>query len=289
MRTEKEIFGIILKTAKEDDRIRAVILNGSRANPNAPKDIFQDYDIVYLVTEVVPFRSNYDWIKRFGELMILQTPEDVDDPSPVGDGSYTYLMQFADGNRIDLSICPVSQANKVTKDSQSILLLGKDGIVGTLPPPSDKDYLPRQPSEKQFADCCNEFWWVCPYVAKGLWRDEVIYAKHMLDNVVREQLVKMLEWHIGIKTGFSKNPGKMGKYFKNHLEPELWQQLIKTYSGLEQQDIWRSLFVMCDLFRAVSNQVAEHFDYKYPSEDDKKITAHLHHVKALPKDAKTIY
>jgi len=108
MRTEKEIFGIILNTAKEDDRIRAVILNGSRANPNAPKDIFQDYDIVYLVTEVVPFRSNYDWIKRFGELMILQTPEDVDDPSPVGDGSYTYLMQFADGNRIDLSICPVS-------------------------------------------------------------------------------------------------------------------------------------------------------------------------------------
>ncbi|MBI5806726.1 aminoglycoside 6-adenylyltransferase [candidate division TA06 bacterium] len=289
MRTEKEILDLILNTANEDDRIRAVILNGSRANPNALKDIFQDYDIVYLVTDVMPFRRNYDWIKRFGELMILQTPEDMEDPQPAGDGNYTYLMQFADGNRIDLSIRHVTQVNKVTKDSQSISLLDKDGIVETLPLPSDADYLPRPPSEKQFADCCNEFWWVCPYVAKGLWRDELVYAKHMLDNVVREKLVKMLEWHIGIKTGFSKNPGKMGKYFKNYLEPEMWQQLTRTYSGSDFEDIWRSLFNICTLFRTVSTQVAGHFDYKYPSEDDKKVTAHLYHVKALSKKAKTIY
>jgi len=288
MRSEKEILDLILDTAKEDERVREVIMNGSRANPNAPKDIFQDYDIVYFVTEVAPFRRNYDWIKRFGEMMILQTPEDVDDPPPAVDGKYTYLMQFADGNRIDLSICPVSQANKVTKDSQTILLLDKDGIVGILPPPSDKDYLPRQPSEKQFADCCNEFWWVCPYVAKGLWRGELIYAKYMLDNVVREQLMKMVEWHIGAKTGFTGNSGKYGKYFEKYLEPELWQQLTKTYSGPDVKDIWQSIFAMCDLFRTVSTQVAGHFDYKYHSEDDKNVIAHLHHVKALPKDAKTI-
>ena len=27
-------------------------MNGSRANPNAPRDIFQDYDIVYVVEEL---------------------------------------------------------------------------------------------------------------------------------------------------------------------------------------------------------------------------------------------
>ena len=167
-------------------------------------------------------------------------------------------------------------------------MLDKDGIVGTLPAPSDADYLPRPPSEKQFADCCNEIGGLL-IVAKGLWRDELTYAKHMLDNVVREQLVKMLEWHIGIKTGFSKNPGKMGKYFKNYLEPELWQQLTKTYSASDFKDIWQSLFIMCTLFRTVSTQVAEHFGYKYPLEDDKKVTAHLHRIKSLPKDAEAIY
>ena len=48
MRSEHEILELILNTAKSDDRIRAVIMNGSRTNPNAPRDIFQDFDILYL-------------------------------------------------------------------------------------------------------------------------------------------------------------------------------------------------------------------------------------------------
>lgn len=36
MRSEQEMLDLILDTARQDERIRAVILNGSRANPNAP-------------------------------------------------------------------------------------------------------------------------------------------------------------------------------------------------------------------------------------------------------------
>jgi aminoglycoside 6-adenylyltransferase len=59
MRSKDEMYELILNTARDDDRIRAVILNGSRANPNAPRDIFQDFDIIYLVTELAPFTNNY--------------------------------------------------------------------------------------------------------------------------------------------------------------------------------------------------------------------------------------
>lgn len=51
MRTESQMMEIILNAARQDDRIRAVYMNGSRTNKNAPKDLFQDYDIVYVVTE----------------------------------------------------------------------------------------------------------------------------------------------------------------------------------------------------------------------------------------------
>ncbi len=51
MRTEREMYDLILGTAQADERIRAVYMNGSRTNANAPRDIFQDYDIVYAVTE----------------------------------------------------------------------------------------------------------------------------------------------------------------------------------------------------------------------------------------------
>ncbi len=39
MRSEREMFDVILHVAKEDKRIRAVYMNGSRTNPNVPKDI----------------------------------------------------------------------------------------------------------------------------------------------------------------------------------------------------------------------------------------------------------
>jgi len=50
MRTEAEMMDLIINTAKNDERIRAVILNGSRANDYIPSDQYQDYDIIYFVT-----------------------------------------------------------------------------------------------------------------------------------------------------------------------------------------------------------------------------------------------
>lgn len=289
MRSEQEMLELIVGTAKSDERIRAVMMNGSRANPNAPRDPFQDFDIIYVVTDVAAFRHNYDWIKRFGELMIMQMPEDMQDPPPSNDGAFVYLMQFTDGNRIDLGIYPVAKANELGKDSLSLLLLDKDGIMGALAPASERDYLPRPPNAKAFLDCCNEFWWVCPYVAKGLWREEIIYAKHMMDQTVREQLMKMLTWYIGAKTDFSSNPGKSGKYFSRYLEPEQWRLLLQTYSDASYENTWEALNSMCNLFRGVAIQIAAHFGFDYPHGDDEKVGAHLRHVRFLPKNSTAIY
>jgi aminoglycoside 6-adenylyltransferase len=289
MRTEQQMLDLILSTARDDRRIRAVIMNGSRANPNAPGDIFQDYDIVYIVTDVAPFRYNYDWIAAFGPRIIMQMPEDIDDPPPSNDGSFVYLMQFADGNRIDLTIFPINKLSDLGRDSQSILLLDKDSLIEPFPPASDRDYLPQPPAAKQFADCCNEFWWVSPYVAKGLWRREIVYAKHVLDEFVRAELMKMLKWHIGTRTGFQVNPGKFGKYYEQHLEPDLWDLLLKTYADADYDHTWGALLAAGDLFRRAATGVAQHFGFEYPREDDERVTAHLHHVRALPHDAREMY
>jgi aminoglycoside 6-adenylyltransferase len=289
MRSEQEMYKLILDTAQSDDRIRAVIMNGSRANPNAPRDIFQDFDIVYIVTEVASFKKDPKWIDRFGELMIMQLPDDMQDPPPSNDDRYAYLMQFADGNRIDLTLYSILKLNELDRDSLSVLLLDKDGLIEPFPPSNEGDYLPKPPTSKAFADCCNEFWWVCPYVAKGLWREEIIYAKYMLNQVVREQLMKMLAWHIGIKTQFSSNPGKYGKYYKQYLEPELWDMLLQTYSEAGYDHTWEALDIMCQLFRIVTLSVAEHFGFEYPDKEDKNVSAHLKHVRLLQKDAEAMY
>jgi aminoglycoside 6-adenylyltransferase len=289
VRSEQEILELILNTAKNDDRIRAVIMNGSRANPNAPQDLFQDFDILYLVTEVEPFTNNPKWIDRFGELMILQMPEAMQDPAPKNDGSFSYLMQFTDGNRIDLSLFEIANFNHLETDSLSILLLDKDSLFQPFPSPSDSDYLPSPPTAQAFSDCCNEFWWLCPSIAKGLWRQEILYAKHIFDQFVREQLMKMLTWYVGMKTQFSCDLGKFGKYLKQYLEPDLWDMLERTYSETDYAATWEALYTMCKLFRITATHVAEHFGFEYPNGDDEKVSAYLQDVRFLPKNAQEIY
>lgn len=289
MRGENEMLDLILNIAKNDERIRAVMMNGSRANPNAPRDPFQDFDIVYFVTGVESFTRDHAWIDVFGERMILQMPDAMGDPPPEPGFTFGYLMQFMDGSRIDLTLFPVAKLPALEKDSQTIVLLDKDGILPPFPPPSDSDYLPRPPSARQFDDCCNEFWWVSAYVAKGLWRRELTYAKGTCEEYVRPQLMKMLTWYVGVRTDFSVSPGKMGKYLKRYLEPEWWALLEKTYADAGYERSWDALFAMCDLFRAAANHVAAHFGYEYPRGDDERVSAHLRHVRHLPGDAKAMY
>ena len=288
MRSEQEMMDLVLNFARKEENIRVVLMNGSRVNKNVKRDILQDFDIACLVREVDPFKRNENVVNYFGEMMILQTPEDMKDPPPTDDGHYAYLMQFMDGNRIDLSFYSIDRLDDALNDSLTVLLLDKDNIVKELPPPSDRDYLPTEPTEELFQDCCNEFWWCSPYVAKGLWRQELTYAKYMIDIPIREQLMKMLTWYFGTKTGFKKSPGKFGKYIKNDIEPELWIKLEKTYSDSNFDNIWKSLFTIGNLFRRIAIEVASVYSFKYPQDDDERVTEYLRRIRNLTRDATEI-
>jgi len=288
MRSEEEMIRLILNFARNHDDVRAVVMNGSRVNPNVKKDPFQDYDIVYLVRSVEPFRRNREVVRYFGDMMILQTPEEMGDPPPENDGGYGYLMQFLDGNRIDLSFYSTEAVPRCVKDTLSVVLLDKDNRIEKLPPPSDRGYLPQRPTAKSFEDCCNEFWWLNPYVAKGLWRDELTYAKYMLDTLMRQQLMKMLTWYFGMKTDFQRSPGKPGKYLKGQIGDDLWALLERTYADSRPDNTWEALFVMGDLFRKVSRSVASSFGFTYPEQDDMNVSNYIRRIKRLPRDAETI-
>jgi aminoglycoside 6-adenylyltransferase len=287
MRSEQEMLELILRFANDDENIRAVLMNGSRANPNVKKDILQDFDIACLVKDLSPYIRNDKIPPCFGETVIVQEPENMQDPPAEDNGHYAYLMQFMDGNRIDLSFYPLDQQEDVLNDSLTVVLLDKDRLLPTLPPSNDSDYLPEKPTEKQFQDCCNEFWWMNPYVAKGIWRGELTYAKWTME-VVQEQLLRLLTWYFGTKTGFKKAAGKQGKYIKEDVEPEIWAALEETYSDANFENIWRSLFTAGNLFRRLAKAVAANFGFQYPQQDDDKVSAYLRRIKSLPKDAPEI-
>lgn len=291
MRTSTEMMEMILETAYSDERIRAVGMNGSRTNLNVPKDPFQDFDIVYVVTDVASFVEDSQWIERFGDRIIMQTPEAIDLIPPTNDGTFAYLMQFADGNRMDLTLVPVEKSETWNRsDKLSIVLLDKDNRLPKLPEPTEVDYWVKEPTPKLYHDCCNEFWWVATYVAKGLWRNEPTYAYDHI-SICRQMLIQMLEWKIGQETDFRVSIGKNGKYLEKYLSQEQWKQFVATYPPLLVECMWESLFEMTALFETVSKAVSEHAGFKSDDiiKDANKVKNYLNHIKQLPTNAKEIY
>ena len=77
MRTEQQMWQLILGYAEKNDKIRVVTLEGSRTNVNIPKDDFQDYDITFLVTDMEAFTRDDAWLSVFGNRIMMQKPEDM--------------------------------------------------------------------------------------------------------------------------------------------------------------------------------------------------------------------
>ena len=189
-------------------------------------------------------------------------------------------MLFKDGSRIDLTLFPVDKLKREYKnDSLTVLLLDKDNLFPNLPPPNDKDYLIIKPTEKEFSDCCNEFWWVCTYVAKGLCRNEITYAKEMLEIPLRKMFFKMIEWFIGVENNFSISFGKSGKNMKNYISPQLYEKILFTFPDHKPENIWNSLFLMTDLFSEFANEVSHSLQFSYNEEEENNVREYFKNLR----------
>ena len=290
MRTEKEIYETVLNIAQKDNRIKAIYMNGSRTNPNVPKDIFQDYDIVYVVDETESFIEDKNWINQFGDIMYMQYPDENPFYPSDKENSYGWLMQFIDGNRIDLTVQTLEYAKAhIFDDKLCRVLWDKGNILPTLEESTDRDYHVKSPTLEQFLACCNEFWWCSNNIAKGLWREEITYVQDMTNFVVRKQLERILMWKIGIMTDFSVSVGKSAKYMNRWLGKEIYQSYLNTYFIAEIEEAWKAIFIMCDLFDKMAKEVAFDLNYCYNHSEAEMARKYLIDVRRLPKDAERLY
>lgn len=287
MRTEKEMLKLIKEIALADDNIRAAYIEGSRVNPNVQKDIFQDYDIEYIVRDTKPFRENRQWIDQFGERLYIHYPEDNVFFPADPENCYGWQIQFADGNRMDLHVC--TKENALDSLELYRVIVDKDNILPGMEDVSEKRYHVKFPREIEFQCTCEEFWWCTNNVAKGLWRDEIPYAMESINFCLRPELERLLGWKIGLEHDFAVNVGKGGKYFKKYLQSAEYNQFLQTYPVAEKEDMWKAVFVMCDLFHNVALELGTKFDFAYDVEEAENSRKFLEHVRELPADAEEVY
>lgn len=277
---EADVLTRITEWASGQENVRAVILESSRTREGAQLDAFSDYDVLLALADTQSFVEDDGWMRAFGEPLVRFR----DAFETWGHPAHTRLVLYADGTKIDYLLWPVALLREVVAkqklpdalDWGYRVLRDKDGLAVGMPAPTRTAHIPARPSEAEYLALVEEFWWETTYVAKNLWRDEVMMAKYNLDVVLRhELLLKMLEWRVEVDRGWTWKPGLAGRGLKRELAPETWADLEATWVGAGVEENWRALFAMTALFRRVAREVGEALGYTYPESLDVGVTAYL--------------
>jgi aminoglycoside 6-adenylyltransferase len=293
MDTSDAVLQQLMAWGKRDERIEAMLLTSTRAMEIAALDRFSDYDVILVTPDSSLLLNDEDWINHFGEVLVR-----FNDHIPrEGYDSYTRLVLYEDGVKIDFSVWPVALLNKITDrptlpDDLDIgyrVLLDKSALTNGLSAPTFKAYIPSHPTETEYLRVVNNFWWDSTYVVKNLCRDDLVFAKYMLDVVMRfEQLQPMLEWHVQIRQDWQWRAGVCGKYLKRYLEPALWAEVETTFTGPGIEDNWQALFKVIVLFRKLALEVGEHLGLDYPQDLDRRVMGYLERVRASSENGASV-
>lgn len=276
MQQENAIVEKLTNWVMKNNYVRAMILTSSRATPNCYTDVFSDYDIELYVTDTMQFMDD-KWLTVFGDVMIRWPLK----PMATFDKQWiTRLVLFENEVRIDFQITSKKSIDSSAYDDGYEVLVDKDRLTTNLIEPTYSRYIVKKPQKDEYEELVNAFFWNVTYVAKNLWRDELYYAKFMLDNVLRfDDLQKMIEWYIAMQHDWSISTGKCGRLFKHYLSAKDWKELEATFSNARIENNWQALFNMIDLFRKFAKDVANTLGYEYLDKIDKKVTEYCKKVK----------
>ena len=128
-----------------------------------------------------------------------------------------------------------------------------------------------------------------PYVAKGLWRGRVTYALDTLNACVRPQLLHMLSWLAGTRTGFAVSAGKSGADLPAYLPAGCWERYLSTYADAEPGHVWAAVFAAAPLFLDAAHQTAEALALPVNEAEAEGSLRYLYRVCELPADASEIF
>ena len=261
MRTEPEMLDLIFQTAKVL-QVEAVAMSGSRTNPKAPKDEFQDYDVIYVVDDLDNLTSDLSWLDQFGTRIIEQ--------HNVLGNRHLYLTLFEDGNRIDLTLCPKNHIQEwVDSEADYTVLKDEKGLFVPYSP-NPQRYWTSPASAIDFEKACNEFWWVSAYVVKGICRKQVIYATDHLYEICQQELLKVLAWQVASDLG-TVDIGKNYKYLFQYLPTEKEKEFSALLDFSSVEKLTQSLFATMQLFHQEAQILAQEMGFDYDMEVAEKM------------------
>jgi len=263
--------------AQAEEDIRAAIVVGSRARADQPADEWSDLDVTMFVRDPERYLSSSDWVQAMGHPWVAFVERTAD-----GLGRERRVL-FEGGLDVDLAIYPASLLDQMSKTGVSAdaaatirrgvrVLLDKDRLLEPLQASLPEPQPYRPPSQVEFLELVNDFWYHTVWTAKKLRRGELWTAKSCNDNYMKWRLLQLVEWHARATKGWDYDTWHSGRFLEKWADPRIVKQLGATFAHYEESDVWRALWAGMDLFRWVAIETASRLGYEYPTPADEYST-----------------
>lgn len=274
MENSEKVFSSLIKWATGNDSVRGLIIVGSRALQE-PIDDLADFDISLFVKDSKPFTEEDAWISKIAKVWVYSPDEyewnDVTVP--------TRLVIYENGVKVDYSLWNINIADQLGQsdffDSGYKVLLDKDKLLANFKSSTFKRTIIKQPTQEEFTNVINEFWFEAYHVAKYLKREDLWLVKFR-DWSLQVYLLTIMEWFMLSKNNWDYDVKWTGKQIKKWLDPDIYQRLENIFSHFNKEDSIKGLLARIDLFRDLSKETAKNLGYNYQEEVDKNITEFIY-------------
>jgi aminoglycoside 6-adenylyltransferase len=274
MNSTAQGFEEISQWAENHPEVRAAMVIGSQARHDRPADEWSDLDLVVVTTEPDAMMADTEWLNALGNPLLTFT-----EINPGGNSERRVLFEGG----LDVDIVPLHpqaidhlQAGIEAKAVEAIelanligrgtrVLFDLDGalrrlveVITSLPAPEGVVHLP---SEPEFLNLVNDFWYHAVWVAKHLRRGELWWAKGGCDNYLKSLLLSMLTWQAQA-TG--RDAWFRGRFLENWADPQAVKDLRGVFAHYDTEEVWQALFETMHVFGPISQAVAAQLGFKYP-------------------------
>jgi aminoglycoside 6-adenylyltransferase len=270
----------VITWAKARPDIRAILVVGSSARRDHPSDEWSDLDLMIFTTDLKKYLTGIDDLDQIGHVWVSV-------PYEHNENFLEHLVLFEGGHKVDFCLFHESELDTLIQHKELphvyqrgyYIVLDKDGLAAKMPPSLFGVPVADLPSPEVFNATVNMFWYSALRMAKQLRRRD-LWAVKFSDNIMKEHLLRLIEWHARAQHGIAHDTWHDGRFMSEWVDEQTWTTLFAAFGHFDAADSWRALLTTMDLFHRLATETALLLGFPYPEPLDTNITSLVNQLHA---------
>jgi aminoglycoside 6-adenylyltransferase len=258
-----------------EPNIRAALVVGSYARTHKSADEWSDLDLIFFTTTPDAYFANNEWLHQMGEVW-LSVPNEALASNP------EWLVLYRGGFKVDYMIAPATDTLYRLVQAplyEPALRRGYRVLIDKDQSGADKLVLPyatrcfEPPTPAAFSDLVKRLLLFGERTAKVLSRGELWRAKYLCDNLLKNYLLLLLEWHACAVNGMEHDTWRNGRFLHDWVCPKAAARLPPTFATYDIEDMWRATLATLELGCHLARETAALWQYDYPQQTEQEVLA----------------